>query len=219
MAPPSPAPSCRGRDVAKGVGSLGGGRPRGVRSRFARRLHLNFSGGSLAADKNEAIYQALYIQRGGAFRGGLTACPRTGRAHWAPRAHAHGWGKGFVAPEVLILAPRGEVADRGPGPLGGRLLHAPASPAADAEPWHHDAARATPGLADVGSEHGDGAARAPVSRHGTPGLLLRPARPVATRHQHTSGLLRQSFPKDGLERPLPLRRPTRFLPSSPAHIP
>jgi IS30 family transposase len=72
---------------------------------------------------HEAIYQALYIQGRGALRRELTACLRTGRALRVPRARAHGRGKGFVTPEILISARSPDVDDRAvPGHWEGDLI-------------------------------------------------------------------------------------------------
>ena len=51
-------------------------------------------------------------------------------------------------------------------------------------------------VADLGPWVGDGGAQGVLGRHGRPGLLLRPAEPVATRNEREHGrLLRQYFPK------------------------
>jgi hypothetical protein len=60
----------------------------------------------------------------------------------------------------------------------------------------HDAARAAAPVVDLGPGCGDGPARPVPHRHRPAGLLLRPAWPLAARHnENTNGLLRQYFPK------------------------
>ena len=48
---------------------------------------------------------------------------------------------------------------------------------------HHHLARASSAIPDLGPGGRDGAACAPADRHGAAGLLLRPAQPMAARHQ------------------------------------
>jgi len=50
-------------------------------------------------------------------------------------------------------------------------------------PHHHHLARADSTIPDLGSRRRDGAACEPADRHGAAGLLLRPAQPLAARHQ------------------------------------
>src|ERR671918_2692772 len=72
---------------------------------------------------HEAIYQSLYVQGGGALRGELTACLRTGRALRVPRARSCGRGKSFIAPEIMISQRSAEAADRAvPGHWEGDLI-------------------------------------------------------------------------------------------------
>ena len=72
---------------------------------------------------HEAIYQALYVQGRGALRRELSACLRTGRALWVPRARARQRGKQFITPEVMISQRPAEVADRAvPGHWEGELI-------------------------------------------------------------------------------------------------
>jgi IS30 family transposase len=90
---------------------------------IAHRLPVDFPDDPSMRISHEAIYQALYIQGRGALRRELTACLRTGRALRVPRARAHGQGKGFVTPEILITARPPDVEDRAvPGHWEGDLI-------------------------------------------------------------------------------------------------
>jgi transposase, IS30 family len=90
---------------------------------IARRLPLDFPDDETMRISHEAIYQALYIQGRGALRRELTACLRTGRALRMPRARAHGKGKSFVSPKIMISERPAEVADRAvPGHWEGDLI-------------------------------------------------------------------------------------------------
>jgi IS30 family transposase len=90
---------------------------------IAHRLPFDFPDDPAMRISHEAIYQALYIQGRGALRRELTACLRTGRTLRVPRARAHGRGKGFVTPELLISARPATVEDRAvPGHWEGDLI-------------------------------------------------------------------------------------------------
>ena len=90
---------------------------------IASRLPLDFPDDPTMRISHEAIYQALYVQGRGALRRELTACLRTGRALRVPRARAHGRGKGFVTPDVLISTRPSHVEDRAvPGHWEGDLI-------------------------------------------------------------------------------------------------
>lgn len=74
---------------------------RGGPEQISGRLRFDFLDGQSMRISHEAIYQALYVQRRGAFKLELFACLRTGRALRVPRARAQR-GKSFVSSEVMI---------------------------------------------------------------------------------------------------------------------
>jgi len=90
---------------------------------IAQRLRHDFPGDETMQISHEAIYQALYVQGRGGLRRELTACLRTGRALRVPRARAHGRGKAFISPEVMISERPAEADDRAvPGHWEGDLI-------------------------------------------------------------------------------------------------
>jgi len=90
---------------------------------IANRLRVDFPDDGSMRISHEAIYQALYVQGGGALRRELTACLRTGRALGVPRARTQGRGKRFISPEIMISERPAEAADRAvPGHWEGDLI-------------------------------------------------------------------------------------------------
>ncbi len=78
---------------------------------IANRLVVDFPDDASMRISHEAIYQALYVGRGGLKRE-LVACLRTGRALRVPRARARQQVWAHVTPETLFSARPAEVNDR-----------------------------------------------------------------------------------------------------------
>jgi len=92
-------------------------------AQIAGRLAIDFPDDESMRISHEAIYQALYVQGRGALARELTACLRTGRALWVPRARTQGRGKNFISPEIMISQRPAEAADRAvPGHWEGDLI-------------------------------------------------------------------------------------------------
>lgn len=90
---------------------------------IARRLPIDFPDDTTMRISHEAIYQALFVQGRGALRRELTACLRTGRVLWVPRARVGRRGKGFVSAEIMISQRPAEAIDRAvPGHWEGDLI-------------------------------------------------------------------------------------------------
>jgi IS30 family transposase len=90
---------------------------------ISNRLRIDFPHDESMRISHEAIYQALYVQGRGALRRELTACLRTGRALWVPRARVHGRGKSFVCEQIMISERPAEAEDRAiPGHWEGDLI-------------------------------------------------------------------------------------------------
>jgi IS30 family transposase len=134
---------------------------------------------------HETIYLSLFVQARGALRKELFRCLRTGRARRRPRGLTVMNGQGKIRGMVNIAERPAEAAGRAvPGHWEGDIIfgtgrggHRRAQPGR-----HHAAGPATP-VPDMGPGQGDGRARPvqPGDRH--PGVLLRPAQPLAARQQ------------------------------------
>ena len=175
---------------------------------------------------HETIYQSLFVQGRGGLRKELhpPACARAGRSAGPTAAPCNGPGQ--IPDMVMISERPAEVEDRAvPGHWEGDLIIGTGNQSAigtlverttrfvmlvaPARRPHRRARSATRStakiqtlpaaaapLAHLGPRHRDGRARPVHHRHRRPGLLLRPAQPLAARQQREhQRLLRQYFPK------------------------
>ncbi len=179
---------------------------------ISRRMLLDFPDNEAMRACHETIYQAIYVQGRGELRKDLAKALRKGRAARRPRNDGQCRRPRFREPMVMISERPADVADRAvPGPLGGRPdlrdrqqerhrhargtrnpLHDPARPARRPRrrtraAGHHrqdgTAAKAVAQLADLGPGRRARPAPQDHRRTGHAGLLLRPAQPMAARHQ------------------------------------
>jgi Helix-turn-helix domain len=197
---------------------------------IAGRLRRRFPDEPEMWVSTETIYQSHYLQWRGALKRELTRYLRTGRALRKPGRQA-GQRKNRIP--TWSTSPSGAGGRRPPGarPLGGRpvdrqaqrhrdrhagrarqrLCHARAAARrlqararrARARPQGADAARGAAPLADLGPGAGDARLQADPRRRRHRGLLLRPARPLATPTRTPTGCYASTGPRAPTSPPSP----------------
>jgi IS30 family transposase len=178
---------------------------------ISRWLPTEFPSRAEMRVSHETIYLSLFIQGRGALRKELAHELRRGHVHRRPRGYSPMSGQGRLRNTVHISERPAEAEDRAvPGHWDGDLLlmhvldvhrhpgraalqvrHAGQDPGpADLVGGRRgvgvedpNAARVAVPVVDVGSRQGDGRAREVHHRQRCPGVLLRPAQPLAARQQ------------------------------------